>query len=584
MDRVAFVTYETPFAPCGGVAAVMNYLPRQLQRAAGKPTIVLTPLHYRLRRTAEIVSRMDRLGAVSVRYQNVPITVNILRYLDSPCSWYFLLPDDPRFFAGAKHPYDVNPPGESGEPRLLRDALLFGTAAAKSLHVLAPGERWTVFLQDWEAATAALAGTDHPVRHNWLLTLHNSYDCKADDLELLAFQINPDRCPGGSVLDRAIPLLQDPLTTVSKQFAKDLTEELLQTKVFATHLQKLFRERQVVGVDNGPFVHLAVPEQPLRQALRGSADQLHEWKMGRREQFGKALKKVRKLVEEGQPLPWGTNEVPWGHLASFLEDFDPQDDKPWFVMGGRDDARQKGYDIAAKAATDFLQSGLDARFLFFPIPGDEGLRGLEFLKRLAEQEPFRKRMLVFPFIFKEGYMAALQGATYGLMPSLYEPFGAANEFYLNGTVGIGRATGGIVEQIVPLRSCESFSLAVARRSNHWHDSSKTPTGILFREVDNLPTAATDWKGLNQADYRFDDPARDRIRYRCQFPLYEAMTKALQLALDEGAELYRADKGRYYGLLTAGIQHIRKHFSWEASAREYAHYAGLAVDKDPGRAK
>ena len=37
--------------------------------------------------------------------------------------------------------------------------------------------------------------------------------------------------------------------------------------------------------------------------------------------------------------------------------------------------------------------------------------------------------MVLPFIFVEGYRAALQGAAFGVMPSLYEPFGMANEFY-----------------------------------------------------------------------------------------------------------------------------------------------------------
>jgi len=33
------------------------------------------------------------------------------------------------------------------------------------------------------------------------------------------------------------------------------------------------------------------------------------------------------------------------------------------------------------------------------------------------------------------------GATFGVMPSIYEPFGSAVEYMANGTVNIGRATG-----------------------------------------------------------------------------------------------------------------------------------------------
>ena len=124
-------------------------------------------------------------------------------------------------------------------------------------------------------------------------------------------------------------------------------------------------------------------------------------------------------------------------------------------------------------------------FLFFPpIQGDEGLPGLEFLRELACRFP--EDVLAFPFIWIAGFTAALQAAAFGLMPSLYEPFGMANEFYLTGAcVGVGRATGGNIEQIVPLRAGASFSRAVSVRANPHHSLSAHPTGILFRESDNI---------------------------------------------------------------------------------------------------
>ena len=79
------------------------------------------------------------------------------------------------------------------------------------------------------------------------------------------------------------------------------------------------------------------------------------------------------------------------------------------VMAGRDDSRQKGYDVLARAAELFLERQGKARFLFFPIPGDEGRAGLEFLRELAEQYP--QSVLAFPFLFREGFLGALRGAT-----------------------------------------------------------------------------------------------------------------------------------------------------------------------------
>ncbi|MEK6233501.1 MAG: glycogen/starch synthase [Planctomycetales bacterium] len=415
MERIAFVTYETPYAPCGGIAAVMGRLPPYVQRETNLPTVVITPMHHRIKKTRELTPHLERVGAATIHYENSPITVNILR-LKEDVSWYFLLPDDPRFFAGKRHPYDVGQGGESAGAPLLRDALLFGSATAKTLHLLAPGDQWTVFMQDWEAATTALALTQQQAEHRLMLTFHNSYDCKADDLELLAFHINPEFCPGESVLTRCLPLVADPLTTVSGQFALDMTEELLQTKVLAPHLQEPLGRRQLLGVNNGPFVDLAVPEDVLQAAREGALDPLRQWKTGRRVDFHQALMEVRDAVRAGTVLPWETEEQPWGDLDDFLDGFDPEDDAPWFVMGGRDDSRQKGYDVAARAARDLLDQNADARFLFFPMPGDDGLEGLRFLKDLAEQQRFRKFMLVFPVRFYKGYMAALQGGTFGLMP------------------------------------------------------------------------------------------------------------------------------------------------------------------------
>lgn len=84
---------------------------------------------------------------------------------------------------------------------------------------------------------------------------------------------------------------------------------------------------------------------------------------------------------------------------------------------------KKGHDVAAYAVDLYLGKGGNAKFLFFPIPGDEGLGGLKFLENLSVK--YQNNILVLPFLWKEGYIEVLRGSTYSLMPSLYEPFGAA---------------------------------------------------------------------------------------------------------------------------------------------------------------
>ena len=416
-------------------------------------------------------------------------------------------------------------------------------------------------MQDWEAATAALvlAGRNHA--HRISLTLHNSYDSEPlGDDHLRRAGINPAHCPGpdaspkASVLERALPLVSDPIFTVSRQFALDLTEEVLQRQVMADHLQEGLKGR-LVGVDNGPFADLAVDLDLVDAAGDGNFAALKEWKEARR---GEALDALEVLATAAERPVWGD-----------LTQFDGDEEVPWFMLAGRDDPRQKGYDVAAQAIARFLEDGGEARFLCFPIPGDEGVAGLGFLRGLAERFP--TSVLALPFLFKEGFIAVLRGSTYGLMPSLYEPFGMANEFYANGTVGIGRATGGIAQQIVPLQTATAFGPAVRARTARWHAASSHPTGLLFREPDGMPTAVADWQGLIRAAYDRRGGHPDRIEERRQYPLFQDMADGLHNAIADGAYLYRTLPHLYYRMLAAGVHHIRDTFSWERAADEYARH-------------
>jgi glycosyltransferase involved in cell wall biosynthesis len=387
------------------------------------------------------------------------------------------------------------------------------------------------------------------------LTLHNSYDSRVTNADLERMEINPEHCPPykneETILARALAIVQSTVFTVSEQFAIDLMEDKLQSEVMAPHIQELLKDR-LLGVNNGPFADLSLDREKLDQARHGNIEPLKQWKSDKRK---KALEALNAFVPSDKKPIWGDRSK-----------FDPADDSVcWFVMPGRDDTRQKGYDVAVNAVEAFLKKDGNARFFFFPVPGDEGLLGLTFLKKLADDFP--KKVLAFPFRWDEGYGATLQGSTYGVMPSLYEPFGMANEFYLNGTVGIGRATGGMIQQIVPLWANSSFSYAAEKRAIKWHSEGEHATGILFRERDHIESANDDWRGINAAQY-IQGGTPNRVEERSQFGLFEAMAYELLLAITDGVRIYQERPSLYYRMLVEGIDFIRNTFSWERSAQEY----------------
>jgi glycosyltransferase involved in cell wall biosynthesis len=562
---ITFVTYESPWFPAGGIAAVMGQLPAAVQSAGKRPTVVITSYHQRSPKIAALT--MAPIDTIQVAHDGAPVSVEVMLHA-ADCPWFFLKVAgssdlDPPLFDGKHHPYDV------AKGILLRDSLFFGAATVKALPAIAghigadPKDvEWNLIAQDWEAATALLAFASQSESKGRLhLTLHNSYDEFATPVDFSRVGIDPDRCPGDTILHRALSIIERPAFTVSEQFALDFTQDLLQREVMAPQLQILLNLTPVMGVDNGPFKSLAFSREHLGDAATGNYGPLKDWKEGSREAALRAL-------DAHTP----TNKDPvWGDKNTFR-----RDDSPWFVMAGRDDPRQKGYDVAAAAIQDYLSEHHGrpgcSQFLFFPIPGDEGLSGLTFLKALAERFP--EDVIVFPFIWVTGFMAALQGAAYGLMPSLYEPFGMANEFYLaGGCVGIARATGGNLEQIVPLRAASACSRAVRIRADRYHVLSAHPTGILFREKDETPTAPSDWKAINEAGYDKMGGVPSRVEARLAYDVFREMANELRIAIEDGIRVYGQEPELYYRMLAEGILHIQRTFSWRRAGQEYARKVG-----------
>lgn len=556
---VVFVTFESEFAPVGGLAAVMKVLPRRMARLSDEECFTVAPLFRNITRCKErrwkALEKLER--GCRVRFDGDYHSVTIFRHVDDEGFNTYLL-DAEAFFNA---PCDCgNPPAPEapcnpylnpGNPaQLLTDALFFSAAVPKALVALGHTKDLILSLQDWQTAPTAITAKTEPsiASAACVLTIHNPYDHPLPDEELA--KIFWRQIPGPTVLTKVLPFVDGPICTVSENFAHELTNDPLHTAVYAPHLQDFFRAKSVRGIDNGLFAELDFPEEAREAAQGGEFAPLLTEKAHRRA----ALVNV---LSEYQP------EEAWGSLSG-LEQFEG----PIFMLFGRDDPRQKGYDVAA-AAIRRLEPG-QAKFVFTPIPGEEGAEGLRFLRTLAEERA--GEIKVFPFRMEQGYVELQRGSSYLVMSSFYEPFGGATEGYAVGTPIVARATGGLVQQIAPYPG-GSLSRAVQERTEHFHARHAPPTGFLFREPD-LPweTVVQGWRTMVDLDYE----SEDRITGRSGTRLYNAMVREAAWALQDAIRLYRESPRAYAELIANGFG-ILQAFSWDRAVREYQRVYALVCE-------
>jgi hypothetical protein len=548
-------SWETALAPHGGIAPAVSRLEQQLAVATGLPTVILTPYH---RVTKDVPTTL--IHALQVAGNGGSTRVDILRHANT----FLFRPTTGDFFAGRRHPYDR--PG----PLQVRDALFFAVCVARSLPILAENldattgrgqGTWALFAQDWQASVIALAMAPNS-SHRITINLHNVYDPALDPQQLYDAGIDPGSCPGppghsgATVFQRvlALPFVERDVFAVSQQFAAEIIGETLLSDVLTPHLRELLRGR-IRGNDNGLFAGVSIPNSVLAAAARGWFAPMLGWKQEGKDEFVRALRAF--VPSEEQPL--------WGDRERFIK-AEAASDSLWFCCGGRDDFRQRGHDVLAAAVPACLARFPRARFLFFVLPGDPGLKGLAFLRRLAETSD--GRVLVAPFRSRELYQLGMRGSAFGIMPSFYAPFESVHEFYLNGaTPAIARAAGGLLEQLVPLRAASCFNAAVAARSAAWHASSAPPTGILYLEPD-YPGNVDDWRKLNDRPPD-DDPAHDRVETRRKIPLFRSMTRELSAAIGDAIRVHSSQPQLYQQMILRGVEFLRGAFSWERNAREVA---------------
>lgn len=527
---VAYVVYENPFARAGGIFAVATHLPPAL-RAAGDETILISPFHRNLSTTPSYQD-LAFVGEVSVPFSGSDVKAELFEYFDRLGNRWILVQSWSIFDApgGATR---TNPYAHVHPDLLLRDGLFFAQAVPQVLAHLGLDSNVVVHPQDWQTAAAALSVKQALLEGTLqsaacVLTSHNPYDYPLHDHHLtwISDRLGPVHWPlgWGTVYERMIPITDAPLSTVSPGFARELTEDPLQTGHFARHLQSVYRAHGVVGVNNPLFGEAKSPfsKGATLESSAGVPDLIVRQKLERRHRMLDALASYQDPRIQG-----GLD----GGRGKPLRDL--PDEVPVFMMFGRLDPGQKGFDLLARAIEGFARGS--AKFILTPIVSETGPYS-EDLATLA-----RKRegdVAVYPFRMERGYMEAMGGATFAVMPSLYEPFGAATEAYLAGTPVIARRSGGLTDQV-----------------NDYAEGPEEATGLMFRE--KLPFGSS-WESIVNA------PGPEA---RVEIPLYAMIAEALFDSLQLGAKLWREDRAAY-GRLLGNLYAKAISFTGKSSAEGY----------------
>ncbi|MGC9335978.1 MAG: hypothetical protein ACP5JJ_17670, partial [Anaerolineae bacterium] len=227
------------------------------------------------------------------------------------------------------------------------------------------------------------------------------------------------------------------------------------------------------------------------------------------------------------------------------------DDVPVFLMIGRLDPGQKGFDVFARVI-ETIRPGV-GRYVISPLSpfafAPDFRLHLNYLKHVAQQR--RGEVVVLPFrLDGEIFVRLREGVTWSVWPSLYEPFGGVTEFYIHGTPTIARATGGLAQQVVD-----------------YGVSPNEATGILYRE--DVPSS----RAWQEAQHREMQSTIDPVQ-RQAVTLYQEQVVALTRAIEAAAGLYR-DSRPAYGRILANLPDMCKRLDWGRSVREYRHWYDLA---------
>lgn len=565
---IVYCVYENPFAKSGGLFAVAQNLPPALQER-NRAVVVLSPLHARLKRAPvkpenSAASPLVEGPSTTVTFGDQTHALRLWEHRDDSGTRWILF-EATGFFEAAGGPQGLDPydytSSETPEaPSLLaRDSLFASAAVPRILAALGMTEDVVLHPQDWQFASTALTVKEAILDGSLqsavvVLTSHNPYDNPLPEEQLaLITRRTEDSCwpslrvpelPGAiprreTFYECMLPLLDAPCSTVSRNFARELTADPLQTVHFTNHLQAIFARQGMVGVNNGLFLKptAVYSDEALEQARHSQPQLLLQQK--------RDLRRKMLALWSSDPPRGVTGSLDGGPGRELRE---LPDTVPIFMMFGRMDPGQKGFDVLARAI-QALEPGL-ARFVITPAVGGGAEPFTSDLRQLAAARP--GEVLCILGKMERGYLETMGGATYCVMPSMYEPFGGATEPYLKGTPVVARATGGLVHQVVDIQR-----------------DRRRATGVLYRE--EPPEATEEELGLLWRELlHCGEPLA-----RCENPLYIALVEALTQALRQAIQIYQQDPDGYAGML-ANLHAQALQFSWSKAAAEYGVLYDLAV--------
>jgi glycogen synthase len=533
-SHIVVCSFESRFAKSGGLApVVMNAIPGLQATGRYDSVSLLSPFYPKLMDPAGFspAGHFDvLLGRRTIRTTLLQLDVAGRSPSAAGHSEFFVKADG-FFESGAvlKDPYlYVEDDSSRNDRALLESALFFCAAVPGALRSMNRTRDVVLHLQEWQTTLASLtakhAMLDEQLEScGTIQTMHNPYDAFVSKANLKALVTarsrhgRIDALPGTGLtaFQAGLQLVDAPVATVSEHFASELTGDPLQTQHFAPHLQPIFQRSPVVGINNGPFVPFS-SKFPKRHAH--TLDEIAAIKSEMRRALLTVLDSYAPSERFGA-LTWRGGSI-----------LGLPDDVPIVVMSGRLDPFQKGYDVLLRALRSFAADEIKAVLTPLPMRASD----LDFFRETADA--CHGNVTVFPMRMEKGYLELQTGATFGVMPSLYEPFGAAIEYVVNGTPPIVRRTGGLADQV-----------------------DHGVNGLCYRErQDNY-----DLPHIQEYIAR-----SDRVQLRAGNPWATDMGDALRRTLLEGATLFRSRRADYHSMIVRGFEKART-FSWDKNSAEYS---------------
>ncbi len=532
IHTVVFCSYENRFARSGGLSAVTTNILPYLKEINHIPRVILmTPFHSGAMNERHVRSTSK---SFNVLYNNKSTKVEIFEY-----QWDY---DDP--VKGSLTEYYVKADGYFNARNNLHDpytfdsdnyelnaamqsvnSLFFCKAVPFALQELNIKKNIILHLHEWQ--TSLIAFTAKEAMLNGTLescgtvqTMHNSYDSSISRGNLSSLIDTSRKKKISGLSDKVLSayqiglqLIDAPVTTVSEHFAEELTSDRIQTKHFAPHLQHILKASGVFGINNGMFVDIS------REYPKGKNHTLQDIEKIK----SRKRKALLRILTSYKP-PGRFGDLTYGGRAiSHLPD-----DIPILVMSGRLDPIQKGYSVFLRAIENFAEDEIKVILTPMPVNPDD----LDYFYEIACK--CKGNITVFPIRMKKGYYELQTGATFGIMPSIYEPFGAAVEYMANGTVNIGRATGGLVDQI------------------------DAECGFLFKED------AVFYTRENMMDFM---DTSHIIQMRKTNPWAQSMADNLSEVIRKAIHLYQHHREAYYQMIINGFKKAGQ-FNWEENVIKY----------------